>query len=403
VQPGLDSGARGGARGTALFGRGFRPFFLALGVYATCVVPAWLAIWRGALGAPAWLAPSLWHAHEMLFGVVGAAIAGFLLTAAPVWAGRPAPCGAPLAALLALWAAGRLAMLAAGVLPAALVAALDGAFLPALAAVLARLLWRTGQRHNLGVVALVALLALANLAVHAQALGLADGAAPRALRLAVDGIVALIVVIGGRITPAFTTNALRRRGVDAAAVSPPWLDRGAVAAVLLFLAADALAPRSAASGAAAALAAVAVAARMAGWQTRRALGDPLLWSLHAGMAWVALGLALVAAGDLGRAVPPGAGLHALAAGAMGSMILAVITRVSLGHTGRALVLPRGAVACYALVHAGAAARVLSTLAPPAAQMPLLELGGLLWAAAFGLFALLYAGILWRPRADGLEG
>jgi uncharacterized protein involved in response to NO len=386
----------------ALWGRGFRPFFLGVGVYGALVVAVWTAIWRGALPAPAWLIPAWWHGHEMLFGVVSAAVAGFLLTATPVWTGRPALSGRPLAALAALWGLGRLAMLAAGVLPAGLVAAIDAAFLPLVAALLLRTLWGTGQTRNYGVVALVALLALANAAVHAEATGLAAGSAQRALRFAADLVVVLIVVIGGRITPAFTENALRRRGIAARVRTRPSLDRLAVAATALLAFADLVAPRSAASGALAALAALAVGARMVGWQTLRSLHDPLVWSLHAGLAWVVLGLALVAAGDLGGWVPATSGLHALTAGAMGSMILAVVTRVSLGHTGRPLVLPRGAFAAYLLVHAGALARVVAPLAG-AAQASLLLVGGLLWAAAFAVFASVYAGILTRPRIDGKPG
>ena len=210
-------------------------------------------------------------------------------------------------------------------------------------------------------------------------------------------------MIGGRITPGFTTNALIRLGVDARAASRPWLDRLAVSAVIGLAAVDLVAPRSVASGVLAAAAGLAVAARMTGWQTLRTWRDPLVWSLHAGMAWVAVGLLLVAAGDLGGSVPPNAGLHALTAGAMGSMILAVMTRVSLGHTGRPLVLPRGAVGSYVLVHAGAVARVFSALASGPVQSTLLVIAGLLWAAAFGLFAILYASILTRPRVDGKDG
>jgi uncharacterized protein involved in response to NO len=386
-----------------LWGRAFRPFFLGVGVYGLLVVAAWTTIWRGALPAPTWLAPAWWHGHEMLFGVVAGAIAGFLLTAAPVWTGRPALCGRPLMALFGLWALGRLAMIAAGVLPAGLVAAIDLAFLPLVAGVLVSTVWRTGQRQNYGVVVLVGLLALANAAVHAQALGFAGSSAPRALRFTADVVVVLIVVIGGRITPVFTTNALIRLGVAARASSQPWLDRLAVAAVVLLAGVDLVVPRGVASGALAAAAGSAVAARMVGWQTLRTLRDPLVSSLHAGMAWVAMGLLLVAAGDLERTVPPTAGLHALTAGAMGSMILAVMTRVSLGHTGRPLVLPRGAVGSYLLVHTGAAARVLAAFAPGPIQSSLLLLGGLLWAAAFGLFAIVYGSILTRPRIDGKEG
>ena len=240
----------------------------------------------------------------MLFGLVAAAIAGFLLTSTPVWTGRPALCGRPLMTLFAVWTLGRLAMLGAGRLPAGVVAAVDLAFLPLLAAVLARTLWRTGQRRNYGIVALVGVLALANAAVHAQALGFTGGSAPRALRFTADLVIVLIVVIGGRITPGFTTNALIRLGVDARAASQPWLDRLAVSAVIGLAAVDLVAPRSVASGVLAAAAGLAVAARMTGWQTLRTWRDPLVWSLHAGMAWVAVGLLLVAAGDLGRSRPP---------------------------------------------------------------------------------------------------
>jgi uncharacterized protein involved in response to NO len=392
-----------GAGPHPLWNRAFRPFFLGVGVYGLLGVAAWTLIWRGALPGPAWLAPAWWHGHEMLFGLVAGAIAGFLLTAAPVWTGRPALCGRPLMALFGLWVLGRLAMGAAGLLPAGLVAGIDLAFLPLVAGVLVRTVWRTGQRQNYGVVALVGLLALANVAVHAQALEISAGTAPRALRSTVDLIVVLIVVIGGRITPGFTTNALIRLGVAARASSRPSLDRLVVAAVALLAGVDLVVPRSVASGGLAAVAGAAVAARMFGWQTLRTWRDPLVWSLHAGMAWVAIGLLLVSAGDLGRAMPANAGLHALTAGAMGAMILAVMTRVSLGHTGRPLELPRGAMGSYLLVHTGAAARVLAALAPGPIQSSLLLLGGLLWAAAFGLFAILYGSILTRPRIDGKEG
>ncbi len=395
--------AAGTAGSHPLWGRGFRPFFLGVGVYGFVAVAAWTAIWRGAFPAPSWLSPTWWHGDEMLFGLVAAAIAGFLLTAAPVWTGRGALCGRPLMALFGLWALGRLAMLGAGHLPASVVAAIDVAFLPLVAGVLVRTLWRTDQWRNYAVAALVGVLALANAAVHAQALGFAEGSAPRALRFTADVVVVLIVVIGGRITPGFTTNALIRLGVDARASSRPWLDRLAIAAVILLVGVDLIAPRGVASGTLAAAAALTVAARMAGWQTLRTWRDPLVWSLHAGMAWVAVGLLLVAGGDLGRSVPATAGLHALTAGAMGSMILAVMTRVSLGHTGRPLVLPRSAVGSYVLVHAGAVARVGAAFAPGPVQGPLLLIGGLLWAAAFGLFAILYGSILTRPRVDDKEG
>jgi uncharacterized protein involved in response to NO len=339
----------------------------------------------------------------MLFGFVAAAIAGFLLTASPVWTGRPALAGRPLGALVALWAAGRLAMIAAGVLPPALVALVDGAFLPAVAVVVGRTVWRTGQVRNYGVVVLVGLLAATNLAVHAQALDWSDVAAARGLRCAIDVVTALVVVIGGRITPAFTANAFLRAGIDAEVRGWRWLDRLAVASAVVVVLADLVAPRTAASGLVAGAAGLAVGARLAGWQSLRTWRDPLVWSLHAGMAWVAVGYLLVAAGDLGAGAPPTAGVHALTAGAMGAMIMAVVTRVSLGHTGRPLVLPGGATAAYVLVHAGAVLRVAAALASGAAASTLLVAGGLAWAAAFAVFVALYAAILVSARPDGKPG
>lgn len=380
----------------ACLARGFRPFFLGAAVYAALVVPAWLAIWLGYLPAPPWLAPPWWHGHEMLFGFVGAAVAGFLTTAAPVWSGRPALSGRPLAALVGLWAAGRIAMLAPAVVPLPLVAAVDLAFLPVLAAVVARSVWGRSQRRNHGIVMLVSALALANVAMHAEALGLVTGWAQRALRLAVDGIVVLIVVIGGRITPTFTANALRRAGTAAQVKERAWLARLAIAGVVGVALADLVAPASAVARALACAAGLALALRMAGWQTRRSLRDPLLWSLHAGMAWVVAGLLL---SGLHPSWTPG--LHALTAGAMGSMILAVMARVGLGHTGRPLVLPRAAAAAFVLVHAGAAARVASALSPSGSH--LLVAAGALWAGAFALFAAIYAPILTSPRVDGKPG
>ena len=391
----------GGVAWAALWGRGFRPFFLAAALYASVVLPFWIAVWGGVAPAAAWLWPAAWHAHEMLFGVVAAAIAGFLLTSVPVWTGRPALTGGRLAALFAVWLAGRLAMVGAGHLPDAWVAAVDLAFLPALGVCLARALIPSRQTHNLGFLGVLAALTLCNAGVHAAALGFSVPAS-QLLRLAVDLVIVLIVVIGGRITPAFTRNALLRAGAPASVRARPWLDRAAVAGAVGVALADLVAPRSTASGALALAAALAIAARMAGWQSLRTWRDPLLWSLHAGLVWVALGLALVAASDLGGALPPAAGLHALTAGAMGSMLLAVMTRVALGHTGRALRLPRGAVLCYALVYLGALLRV-GAAAFPGVHPPLLATAGISWALAFALYAALFAPILCAPRIDGQPG
>lgn len=387
----------------ALFSLGFRPFFLAVGVEGVALTLAWLAMLYGWLPAPAWLDPFSWHGHEMLFGLVGAAIAGFLLTAVPNWTGTPPVAGARLAALAALWLLGRIAMAAAGALPAAAVAVADLAFPAALFVAVAWPIARARQTRQAGVLAVLLVLAGANLAAHLDALGVAPGAARPALRLAIVFVALLILVIGGRITPSFTQNAIVRAGAVPTVRVRPALDRLSLAAALAFALAELLAPRSLATGASAAVAALVTLARMSGWQTRFALGDPLVASLHVGFAWVGAGFAAIALADLGAPMPPTVALHALTAGAMGAMILAVMTRVALGHSGRPLVAPRSARIAYLLVSAGALARVLGPLLAPGAQRAAWTLAGLLWAGAFAAFLAGYAPILLQPRADARPG
>ncbi len=403
LEPGLElASPRGAGAAPALLGRGFRPFFLLVGVHAVLFVPAWLGILAGWLPPPDWPGLTQWHAHEMLFGFVGAAVAGFLLTSVPAWTGRPPVVGARLAALVAVWLAGRAAMLLAGALPGSLVTALDLAFLPALAAALAPSLRRAKRRHGVFLLILGGLSA-ANLAVHLDARGVAPGLAPAGLRGAVDLAALLVAILGGRITPAFTANAFQRDGVDARLLARPWLDRLAVGTVVAYALADLVVPRSLASGAFALAASLALAARLAGWQGLRARRDALVWSLHAGYAWLALGFACVAIADLGGRLPWTTGVHALTAGAFGAMILAVMTRVGLGHTGRPLVAPRGATLAYGLVSAGALVRTFGPLAAPSLAFPLLVASGVLWSGAFASFLAVYAPILLRPRVDGRPG
>jgi uncharacterized protein involved in response to NO len=386
-----------------LFALGFRPFFLAAGVAGVGLTLAWLAVLHGRLPAPPWLDPFLWHGHEMLFGLVQAAIAGFLLTSVPVWTGTPPVRGTRLAGLLGLWAIGRGAMALAGWLPPGAVATLDLAFPVALLLAVGTPILRVRATRQLGILAVLLGLTAANAASHLDALGGAPGVGRVALYGASFFVALLILVIGGRITPAFTRNAMQRAGATGAVRMNPWLDWLALGSAAALAAAEVLAPRSTASGLVAGIAALAVAARMAGWQTRFALRDPLLASLHAGHAWLALGFAALAASDLGAPLPRSVAVHALTAGAMGTMILAVMTRVALGHTGRPLVAPPAANTAYVLVTLGAGVRVIGPLLAPQAQLIPWTLGGLLWAGAFVSFLWGYAGVLLRPRVDGKPG
>ena len=247
------------------------------------------------------------------------------------------------------------------------------------------------------------MLALANLAIHLQAAGVLPGGAPLGLRASVWMVALMVTIIGGRIVPAFTRSALAREGIDAPVRSRPAIDRLAIAATVLLAATDLAAPRTVWSGAAALLAALAIFARLSGWQARRTTFEPLLWSLHLGYLWLPIGFACLAVADLGGPLPWTSGLHALTAGAFGTMILAVMTRVALGHTGRALAAPRGVATAYVLVTGAALLRTIGPVALSQSPIAVIAASGVLWAGAFAIFLWVYVPILIRPRADGLPG
>jgi uncharacterized protein involved in response to NO len=293
--------------------------------------------------------------------------------------------------------------LLAGWLPALLVALVDLAFFVALITAIAPALLSPDQRHNRGFIVILTGLFAANLLTHLQNMGISERGAVVGLRLGVDLVALLVVIVTGRITPSFTTNALRRANVSAHVTTRPRVDQLSVGAVALLAGVNLVAPRTLVSGGVALLAALLVVVRMSGWQSLRTGSDPLLWSLHVGHAWVALGLFGVAAADLGARIPATIGLHALTAGAFGATILAVMTRVGLGHTGRALVAPRGIPLAYLLVNASALLRAFGPLVFPSQAVGVLVASGLLWSAAFALFVVIYFPILTRPRVDGKPG
>jgi uncharacterized protein involved in response to NO len=387
------------ARRWRVLGFGFRPFFLAASFAAVALMLAWLAALRG------WLAADVgWHAHEMIFGFAGAVIAGFLLTAVPNWTGAPRIGPVALAALVVLWLGGRFvqwpALASAAGAPGLV---LDVAFVPALALAVAAPILRARSHRNYG----VPLILLALAAVHA--LGHAERA-PRfaaelgivAPRAAVHAVVLLVVVIGGRVTPAFTRSAF---GAAVAVRAAGARDALAIVSAALGLALASLASAPPALVAlACALAAAANAARMAGWGSLAARRDPLLWILHAGYAWLVLGFALSAAAAAAPGwVAPTAALHAFTTGAIGTYVLGMMSRVALGHTGRALVLPRAMVPAYLAVLLAGGARVAIPLLAPSAMALGWEIAGALWCIAFGLFASTYLPILTAPRPDGRPG
>lgn len=383
-----------------VLGYGFRPFFALAGVYAALAVPTWLLMWLGHASLEPRLAPQHWHAHEMVFGFAAAALGGFLLTAVPNWTGQGAIRGRALLLLSATWLAGRVAMWLSGVLPPALVAAADLAFLPMLAAFQApAIVRRSARRNGVFVLILLALFA-ANLAIHLEAMGLARSA-PWGIDLGLGVLVLAVTLIGGRIVPAFTQGGLKAQGIPTAITPLPRLDLLAILGVGAMVLAEAAGLAPAAIGALAGLAALAALARLLRWHGHRTWRWPLLWVLQLGMAWLAAGLALKSAAAFAL-LPSAMAQHALGAGTIGMMILAVMTRATLGHTGRELVAVPGSAFAYLSVALGALLRVIAPLVPD--QLATLTVaGGLLWSLGFVLFLILYGRMLVGPRADGRPG
>lgn len=386
-----------------LFRYGFRPFFLLAGIAGVGFLAAWLAVlvtgeWPdGAMGA------SRWHAHEMLFGFAAAAIAGFLLTAVPSWTGTTALSGGPLVGLVLLWLAGRVAMFPWAGVPALPAALIDTAFFPALGMALARPLLAAGKLRNTAFLALLGLLTAGNGLIHLDHLNWVEEGGDLGLSLTVGVVLMMVTVIGGRILPAFTRNGLAAQRIAADVVSRPWVERPVLGLTAALIPLELFLPDAAVTGWIALAAAVAHAVRLAGWQGWKAWRQPILWILHVGYCWIVVGLTLKGLSLVTDAVPGSAGIHALTAGAFATMILAVMSRAALGHTGRPLVASRTTVASYVVLTIAAACRVASPLLPVEWIWPGLMAAGAVWVVAFSLYLAAYAPVLLSPRADGGPG
>ena len=386
----------------ALFRYGFRPFFLGAALQAVTALPVWLLALTMPQAVTFAMPAMQWHIHEMLFGFAGAAIAGFLLTATPNWTGERGYAGRSLQMLFALWLAARLALNPWVGAPLWVGFALDVAFMPALIGMILPSLIRSKNYRHLTVVALLGLYGLADALCWASWWGWGDGLWDRGVTLGFDIVLLLVVIIGGRVIPSFTLNFLRQRGGTEGLVARPWLEITALGLTMLLLVVDQMRVASGYIAVIAAQGAWAHGARLAGWRGWRTLEDPLLWMLHVAYAWIPVALGLQAVFLVTGAVEASAWRHAYSVGVFACMILAIMSRAALAHTGRALVLPKGmAFAFFALIVAG----VLRVSAPMfgAFYQPLLAGAGVLWVVAFGIYLGAYAGILIRPRPDGRAG
>ncbi|MDC1287220.1 NnrS family protein [Gammaproteobacteria bacterium] len=382
----------------AILGYGFRPFFLLAGIHAAIAIPLWLVslLGHGSYRSP--LLPLAWHAHEMLFGFILATVAGFLLTAVPSWTGQRGYAGAPLLGLTMLWIAGRLVTSLPLGLPALTIALIDLTFIPVLALTILPALIRSGNLRNSVFIAMLAALFTANLHFH-----LAGATSVEPLLLAINVILLMVAMVGGRILPAFTSSGLKQQGIDVKIRRYPPLDIAALMATFSIIVIDIFFQGTTLAALAATLAAALLALRLARWQGHRSFKDPIIWVLHIAYAWLPVGLALKAAWLFGAPIPDTSWLHALTTGAFSTMILAVMSRVALGHTGRELAAPRLIVIAYYLITIAALLRVFGPMLYAQAWQFWMIASGLSWSSAFILFILVYAPILCRQRADGRAG
>lgn len=376
----------------------FRPFFLFNGLFAIIVVVIWMMALHGV--GPATLPPDtlMWHGHEMIVGFAMAAIAGFLLTAVATWTGRLPLSGAPLAILVTAWLAGRCAMLFGGLLPPWLPAAIDLAFPVMLFLFVSREIVGAGNRRNYPIIGITVLLAVLDLAYHLGAAGYLPNADRISVYLLIHVVLVLITVIAGRIVPNFSANWLRARGHQNLPVSNRFIDIATILLTLVTGIAASVAPQSMWTGILAIGTASMHGLRLGGWRGLATTREPLLFVLHVSYLWLPLGYALMACAVFGWLFPPTAALHALTMGGVGGMILAVTTRVALGHTGRPLHAARLTVLAYYVFTLAVIVRVLGPVFD-GGTLVLIDASALGWILTFAIFSWVYWPVLTGPRAD----
>ena len=382
--------------GPAILAQGFRPFFFLAGFWALVALCLSIEMILGRISLPTAFDAISWHYHEMLFGYVAAAIAGFLLTAIPNWTGRMPLQGGPLAVLVGIWIAGRVAVSISaviGVWPAALI---DLSFLAGLIAVCLREIVAGKNWRNLPIVGLLSVFLLTNACLHAAVIGLISDDGP-ARRLAIGVVIALIALIGGRIIPSFTRNWLVKRGAEHLPASAGSFDRLALVGTVLAILAWVIAPDWIGTGALTAIAGVLTLLRLARWRGWATVADPLVWVLHVGHLWIAIGFGLLAVSVFWPEIPQTGALHALTAGAIGTMTLAVMSRATMGHTGRELRAGPWLAATFVQVSLSAALRILSPVLS-SFYIPLLVVAAAAWIGAFALYLIVCSPMWWTRRA-----
>lgn len=382
--------ARHGGR-SSFFLDAFRPFYLGGACFAAIAVPLWLGMWYHNYFTPS-LPPLFWHAHEMVFGFAVAIIIGFLFTAARNWTGLPLPAGLPLALLVGLWLMGRVGMFFAY---GSLTAVIDSLPLLIVAGVLARKFVHARSWCNMPLVGVLTMLGCANMAFHAASHGLIPISPLQAIEAGLFFVVLIEMIVGGRVVPGFSANAVpgARRWRSA------WLHRGSFAIAGGAFLSDSIQAPTAVTGILALIAGAAVAVQAIGWNPLAVRRNPMLWILHVSYAWIPVGLVLLGLSSFGM-VARSTAIHSLSVGSTGGLIMGMITRTALGHSGRKIRAGRTEVVAFVLVLLAAGLRVGAALIPEASLHAMFA-SGTAWTAAFLVYVCSYGPMLLgcRPRGE----
>jgi len=377
----------------ALSAIGFRPFFFLSAIAAVLYPLLWALVLHGKITVHSYFGGSLWHGHEMVFGIAMGVIAGFLLTAIGNWTQQKTLRGPGLVALAALWLAGRIAVGTSALWPPVVALVIDGAFLPLLALAAAIPIIKSGNRRNMIMPGILVLMGLANLCTHLGALGWIDVNPSQALQVGLDLVLLILTIIAGRVLPFFT-----RRALNVEATPAGWVGRAVILSLALVTLLDVIAPTHAVAHVLAMVAGGLHLLRMRGWHTGKALRIPLLAILHLGHLWLGIGLILKGL-PLLVALAPGVTIHGLTVGCLGAFILGMMARVSLGHSGRPLLERPVIRVAFILVALAAIVRVGGAFFDRA-YLPSIDASATLWTMAFLAFVWVYTPILLSPRADG---
>lgn len=381
-----------------VFSYTFRPFFLLAGIWAILAIVAWMLILNGTVAAPQGINPVYWHGHEMVVGFALAVVAGFVLSAVATWTGRPAVSGPAVVWLVFTWLLGRAAMFPTYTAPPIVVAVLDMLFPITLCVLLGREVFAARNRRNYKVFWIVACIAGLNLLYQLGAAGIVEGADYISLYVLIHGVVLLVALIGGRVVPSFTANWLRGQGVTRLPRNNLRLDRMAITLTILVALAIVFFPNRETVGYLAMSAAAVHAVRVLQWRGLQTIRNPLLFVMHVAYWWLPIGYAMMSAASLGWAFTPTAALHALTMGGIGGMILAMITRVPLGHTGRALHASRLTVIAYVALMAAVVVRVLSPWNADR-YLSMINVAATGWSLAFIIFLWVYWPVLTQPSIE----